>query len=307
MKILIELPSWLGDSIMATPAIENIINHFENSEIMLVGSRISIEALSVHPKINSSQILKKNYFALYRFAKEVGSFDMFISFKGSIRSKILKFYITSNKKFKFDKNKYINQHQVEKYNSFVNDILHLDSSPGPLVLHHEKIPFKGNKKLLGINPGASYGSAKRWYPEEFAKVALGLSSEFDILIFGSNSEIDIANDIEEFLRLSGIYNFKNLSGSTSISELISQISQLDLFITGDSGPMHIAASFSIPTVSIFGPTRDKETSQWMNKKNITMKKKLACQPCMKRSCPLGHHNCMKLIKSNEVLKAIETI
>ena len=102
-------------------------------------------------------------------------------------------------------------------------------------------------------------------------------------------------------------NYKNLAGNTTITELINKISSLDLFITGDSGPMHIAAAFQIPTVAIFGPTKDKETSQWMNKKSIIVKKNLDCQPCMKRICPLQHHNCMNLIKAIDVLKAVNSI
>ena len=85
------------------------------------------------------------------------------------------------------------------------------------------------------------------------------------------------------------------------------ISKLYLFITGDSGPMHIAASFQIPTIAIFGPTNDNETSQWMNQKSIIVKKDLACQPCMKRKCPLIHHDCMKTIKTDDVLNAVKTI
>ena len=104
----------------------------------------------------------------------------------------------------------------------------------------------------------------------------------------------------------GIKNYQNLAVKTSITDLISQISNLDLFITGDSGPMHIAASFQIPTVAIFGPTNDHETSQWGLEKSIIVKKNLDCQPCMKRTCPLKHHNCMKLIKSDDVLRAIQS-
>ena len=95
--------------------------------------------------------------------------------------------------------------------------------------------------------------------------------------------------------------------NTTITGLIDQISNLDLFITGDSGSMHIAAAFQIPTVSIFGPTRGDETSQWMNGKSLIVKKNLDCQPCMKRTCPLKHHDCMKLIKAVDVLKAINSI
>ena len=65
---------------------------------------------------------------------------------------------------------------------------------------------------MGISPGASYGSAKRWYPEEFAKVATALSHKYDIYIFGSPDEKDIALDIENFLIKKGVKNFDNLSG-----------------------------------------------------------------------------------------------
>ena len=71
--------------------------------------------------------------------------------------------------------------------------------------------------------------------------------------------------------------------------------------------MHIAAAFQIPTISIFGPTRIQETSQWLNSKNMIIKKDMKCRPCMKRTCPLGHHNCMKLIKASDVLEAEEKI
>ena len=92
-----------------------------------------------------------------------------------------------------------------------------------------------------------------------------------------------------------------------IDELINQIANLDLFITGDSGPMHLAAAFQIPTVAIFGSTNDKETSQWMNENSMIVKKNLECQPCMKRECPLKHHNCMKQIKAGDVLKAAKSL
>ena len=71
--------------------------------------------------------------------------------------------------------------------------------------------------------------------------------------------------------------------------------------------MHLAASFKIPTVAIFGPTNDDETSQWMNQKSVVIKKNLDCQPCMKRICPLQHHNCMKLIDSKDIIQAIPLI
>jgi len=307
MKILIELPTWLGDSVMVTPAIENLANFHNDSEITLIGSAIAISTLKNHPKITKTYALKKNYFSLYKTTKCFGKFDLFFSFRGSFRSKFIKFLISSKSKYQFDKKKYNKGHQVEKYNNFINDSLQIKTIAGKLILHNEKQSNDKKNKLLGINPGASYGSAKRWYPKYFADVASDLSSQYDIVIFGGLGETNIAKDIEKYLIEKGVNNYQNLSGQTSIIELMSLIANLDVFITGDSGPMHLAAAYQIPTVTIFGPTNAIETSQWMNEKSIVVKKNLECQPCMKRVCPLKHHNCMKLIRPSEVLTEVKRI
>ncbi len=306
MKILIELPTWLGDCIMATPAIENLINFYDAAEVTLIGSFVSIEAMKFHPKVVKTVILDKEYGALYKITKDLDGFNIFFSFRSSFRTKFLKFFISSKNKYQFNKDKYQNRHQVEKYNDFVNASLNTNFPAERLILYTDHSNKGGLIRKLGINPGASYGSAKRWYPKEFAKVAAQLSDQYDIVIFGGPSEVDIAGDIEKLLIEKGVKNYRNLAGKTSVTELIDKISNLDLFITGDSGPMHVAAAFQIPTVAIFGPTKDDETSQWMNDKSIIVKKNLDCQPCMKRTCPLQYHNCMNLIKAVDVLDSVKT-
>ena len=191
MKILIELPTWLGDCVMATPAIENIVNFYNEVEITFIGSFVSIEALKNHPKAIKTFVLDKKYTSLYKISRDLGNFDTFFSLRSSIRSKFLKFLISAKKKYQFDKNKYQNRHQVEKYNDFINDSLSIDSAAWELQIYGYNI-VKSKKKILGINPGASYGSAKRWYPQEFAKVARELSGEYNIIIFGGPDETDIA-------------------------------------------------------------------------------------------------------------------
>ena len=309
MRILIELPTWLGDAVMTTPAIENIVNFYNDVDITFIGSLVSIEALKNHPKAIKTLVLDKKYTSLYKISRDLGNFDAFYSFRSSVRIKFFKLLISSKKKHQFDKNKYQNHHQVEKYNDFINDSLSIDSTAGKLQIYGYNIA-KSKKKILGINPGASNGiaprAAKCWYPQEFAKVASKLSSEYDIVIFGGPGETDIASDIEQALIDCSVKNYKSLVGNTTITELINQISNLDLFITGDSGPMHIAAAFQVPTVTIFGPTKDTETSQWMNDKSTIVKKNLDCQPCMKRNCPIKHNNCMKLITAEEVLNAVKS-
>ena len=306
MRILIEPPSWLGDATMASPAIENLLNYYENAEVTLIGSFISTEILKSLPKLEKVEVLDKSYKSIYKISKKLGKFEVFFSFRGSLRSKYLKMLISSDNKFQFNSKRYQNLHLVEKYNSFINESLGTDFKAGNLNLNLTS-HFNNSTKLVGINPGASYGESKRWYPKEFAKVAIDLSKDYDILIFGGVNEKNIANEIEEILIINGILNYQNLAGKTSLLELANLISSLDLFITGDSGPMHLAANFQVPTISIFGSTRADETSQWMNKNSIILKKNLDCQPCMKRTCPLKHHNCMKLITAKEVLSAINKL
>lgn len=307
MKILIELPTWLGDTVMATPAIENLVNHFKNVEITLLGSLVSIAALKNHPKVFKTYVLEKKYINLYKTLKNFDEFDVFFSFRSSLRSKFIKLCISSKSKYQFDNKKYINNHQVEKYNNFINDSLNINSFASKLILHAKEKNTDRKNKLLGINPGATYGNSKRWYPKKFADVAMDLSNEYDIIIFGGPDEKDIASDIEKHLIDNGVENYQNLAAKTSISELINKIANLDLFVTGDSGPMHLAAAFQVPTVAIFGSTNDKETSQWMNEKSMIVKNNLGCQPCMRRSCPLKHHNCMKKVQASDVLEAVKIL
>ena len=268
---------------------------------------VSIESLKNHPKVIKTYVLEKNYKNLYKTLKNLEGYDIFFSFRSSLRAKFTKFFISADRKYQFDKKKYINLHQVEKYNNFVNENLKINSSPDKLILHNQNNPKVYKTKLLGINPGASYGSSKRWHPKKFASVAANLSNSYDIIIFGGAKEKNIAAEIENYLIESGVENYENLAGKTSILSLISKLGILDLFITGDSGPMHLASALQVPTVTIFGPTNEKETSQWKNEKSFVLKKNLACQPCLRRTCPLKHNNCMKLIEPSDVLKAIKFI
>ena len=308
MKIFIEIPSWLGDAIMATPAIQNIIKTYPKAKITLLGSFVSTQAFVNYPNIEKIIVddTKKSgnrYKNLIVLAKSIGKVDLAISFRRSFSSKFMMFFIKAKNKFNYKRLTKDEIHLAIRYNDFVNKVLKLNNEVGDLKLYFK--PFSYSKPTLGINPGATYGSAKRWYPQHFAKVAISLASKYDIVIFGGPTETDIAKDIENELIKNSILNYQNLSGLTTIPELIEKIAGLSLFITNDSGPMHIAAAYKVKTVSIFGPTKFTETNQWRNDKNgLIVTKNLDCAPCMKRECPLKHHNCMKLVTANDVLEAI---
>ncbi|MCT7640119.1 glycosyltransferase family 9 protein [Aliarcobacter butzleri] len=306
-EIFIEIPSWLGDAIMATPAIENLIKTYPDAQITLLGSFVSTQAFQGYPNIKRVIIddTKKSgnrYKNLIYLAKSIGRVDLAISFRRSISSKFMMFFIKAKKKFNYRRLTKKEIHLCIRYNDFVNKVLNLQNEVGDLKLYFK--PFNYGKPTLGINPGATYGSAKRWYPEEFAKIAIEMSKKYDIVIFGGPAETNIAKDIENELVSKGITNYQNLAGKTTIPELIEKIAGLDLFITNDSGPMHIAAAYKVKTIAIFGPTKFTETNQWNNPNGEIVTKNLDCAPCMKRVCPLKHHNCMKNITAADVLNVI---
>jgi len=302
VNFLIELPTWLGDTIMTTPAIENLVKNYKNSNFTFIGFNSSAEIFSNHPNTTKIYVLKRGYKHLYKNAKLLGEYDVFISFRNSIRSYFFSKLVRAKEKFHYSHKKYEAPHQVEKYNSFVSDSLGFKSLPDVLKIYSDDLDtcLNQNKKYIGINPGATYGSAKRWSPEKFAEVAKTFVEDYEILIFGADSETDFASSIENKLNDYGSKNITNLSGKTSLSELISIISKLDIFITGDSGPMHIAGAFNIPTVAIFGPTSEIETCQWNTSLGKILTTEIDCRPCKKRVCKFGHNNCMDLIQPDDV-------
>jgi len=299
MNIFIELPTWLGDTIMTTPSIEEIIKKYPHAKITFFGSYISTEALKNHPnslyvKIDKSKKANSRLYWLYKTAKELGPFDLAISFRSSFTSKLFLWFLNAKEKIQYKKNFY-SGHQVKKYAK----ALHVN--PQDLKLYQK--PYKYTRLTLGINPGATYGSAKRWYPEEFAKVANYFSNTHDIVIFGGPNEVTIANEVESLIKST---NVTNLAGKTNITELIEKIAGLNVFVTNDSGPMHIAAAYKVPTIAIFGPTKYDETSPWNNHNAHILSHDLECAPCMKRVCPLKHHNCMKEIRADEVINLLKS-
>jgi heptosyltransferase-2 len=318
MTILIILPNWLGDAVMATPAIEALCVTYPEAQLTMVGSYVSIEALKHHPQCKRSYVdeTKKSgnrFLNTYRFAKELGTHDMAVTFRNQLHSSLLLYWsktpITAGRSTWHSKLLLAHaikpshpSHLVEQYGNITQSL-----SPIPLLLKKLQVHLpvhQYHRPTLGINPGATYGSAKRWYPEKFAEVAFAFSNHYEIVLFGGPNEVEMANDIES--RLQGIA-IVNMAGKTSVSELCSMIGGLDLFITNDSGPMHVAAAYQVPTVAIFGPTRHLETSQWKNEKSKIVRHDMECAPCMKRECPLGHHECMKNITSAEVIEAVRSL
>ena len=380
MRILIELPTWLGDAVMASAAVEAIAKYtafgagnltgkfadlgerdfsfssqnfgsvtqeiqiFKNSatnlsdkfgadggvnltaserenqnlenltaqpvKIVFFGSFAACELFKAHPNcerviVDNSKKAKFRLWRLFWQARVLGKFDAAFSFRSSFSSKILLFGAQAQQKFIFQKNN-DSAHQVQKYLKFVKAALNLKRADDELKLYFE--PRKFDAPVLGLNPGASYGSAKRWYPAYFAQVALHFKDKFKIMIFGGGGERDMCEQIEQILRENGA-ECENLAGKTSVRELCENIGGIGqsggIFVMNDSGPMHIAAAYKTPTIALFGPTRFTQTCPWRNENARILHLNLECMPCMKRVCPLKTHACMKDLSPQAVIETIE--
>ncbi|MDD2790489.1 MAG: lipopolysaccharide heptosyltransferase II [Sulfurimonas sp.] len=322
MRILIILPNWLGDAIMATPAIELLCQEYPNARLTFVGSYASIEALKHHPRceraiVDETKKASSRLLATYKLARELGTFHLAISFRNQLHASLLLRFTNTvvciakrswHSIFLLSHTPKISttQHLALQYAELAMSDTHTwNGQTPPLALYIQTKQFQ--KPTLGINAGATYGSAKRWYPERFAQVAAAFSEKFDILIFGGPGEVAMAKEIEDSLLRLDVTNYMNIAGKTNIQELCANIGGCSLFITNDSGPMHVAAAYQVPTVAIFGPTKYTETSQWMNKKSKIVRHEMKCSPCMKRECPLGHHECMTTITVAEVIAAVKEL
>jgi heptosyltransferase-2 len=155
-----------------------------------------------------------------------------------------------------------------------------------------------NRTVVGVNPGAFYGSAKRWLSERYATVLDRLIDErqASVVIFGAPNEVAIAEAIQSGMRSRPVI----LSGRTELSELIAMIACCDLFLTNDSGPMHLAAALRVPTLAIFGSTDEVATGP-MSTAAVVLNKRVECSPCLLRECPIDHR-CMTRMTAEEVVQ-----
>jgi len=154
-----------------------------------------------------------------------------------------------------------------------------------------------HRPLVGIHAGASYGGAKRWFPERFTLTADTLFSRFDaeVVLIGSEGERALAEDIARAAK----HSPKVLAGKTSLADLLDCMSLMDLFLANDSGPMHLAATLDIPLIALFGSTDPVATAP-LSPHAVVIRKETPCSPCLLRECPLDLR-CFDRISVNEVL------
>ncbi len=164
-------------------------------------------------------------------------------------------------------------------------------------VHFAQMGFAG--AVIGVSPGAAYGTAKRWLPERFAESASRIANEYgaSVALFGSASERALCEEIAASIT-APVFNF---AGETSLRTFIAMTAACTLFLTNDSGAMHIASALGVPTVTVFGATDDTATGPTGPLARV-VRHAVECSPCLLRECPIDHR-CMTGVSSTEVTEA----
>jgi heptosyltransferase-2 len=165
----------------------------------------------------------------------------------------------------------------------------IDEARAAGMAHLARLGIDG--PAIGISPGAAYGNAKRWLPERFAAVAQNLAPSA-VLLFGSAAERPLCDTVAEPLRRAAV-EVRNLAGETTLREFIDLAAACRLFLTNDSGAMHVSSALGVPTLAVFGATDDTTTGPTGALARV-VREHAECSPCLLRECPIDHR-CMTAV------------
>lgn len=334
-RILVRSTNWLGDAVMTTPAISAIRESFPGAHISILATPLVAEMFTRHADVDEVIVYDRRgrhggFRGKFRIAAELRErkFDLAILLQNAIDAAIITFlagipqrmgYRTDGRGFLLTHGCPVTPetgrlHHVDYYLAMLGmfGITTSVKRQRLTVAPEESDSVDGllspngiarSDFVLGVNPGATYGSAKRWYPDRFAAVADRLSAEWGarVVITGGPGEAAIAADIEREMT----HPCLNMAGKTTVRELMALIERCDFFISNDSGPMHMAAAFDVPVVAVFGPT-DHATTSPFSSKMVIVRKETACAPCMLRECPTDHR-CMTAVTVVDVVRAAITL
>lgn len=330
-NIIVRMPNWIGDLVMATPILADLRRTYPNAKITALCRAPVCDLIKEDPEIDELFYFSKTRgFSRRGDQKNVieklkaGNYDLGIllthSFsscwwfwRGKVSNRIG--YDCNGRRFLLSKSVALpenidRQHLVKTYKMLLQPlgIPISDQSPtiylsetevneARLLLKQHGVTEKSD--LVGINPGATYGSAKCWLPSRFREVTekLLLDPNIYIIYFGDQSTAALVKEICQGLGSRVI----NLAGLTSLRELASLISLCSILLTNDSGPMHIADALGTPILALFGSTNEIVTGPYSTGKVIH--KHVECSPCYQRTCPIDFR-CMKRIDSEEVYQEI---
>ena len=331
--ILIRGTNWIGDAVMTLPAVSSIRDTYPGATLSVLAKPWVAEVYRLSPDIDEvipfeSPGVHGGITGKLRLAGEMrGRFEAAILLQNAIEAAIIALLagIPIRAGYDSDGRRLLlshavrrtaairKVHQVSYYLEMVQALGCVSARPVPvsplLVPGPEygriaddlftKYGISGSHLLIGVAPGATYGPAKKWFPERFADVATRIVNTFParVILFGSRGDIDSTRAVEKSSGKSLI----NLAGKTTLKEAIALIARCDLFISNDSGLMHVAGALGIPTIAVFGSTNAATTSP-VGEKSVVIRHRVACSPCLKKKCPTDFL-CMDLVTVEEVYAA----
>jgi lipopolysaccharide heptosyltransferase II len=335
--IVVRGPNWLGDAVMSEPALRGLRRMAPDARIALLVKPAVAELFKGHPAIDQLLVYddKRRHAGLsgmWTLARELrrDRFDLALLFQNAFEAAVLAFaagvprrygYATDGRSVLLTEpvavpDRRTPVHQVEYYWNLLKP-MGLTGDPGApeLYLAHDEMQAMAghleqrgigeNDLIIGLNPGSTYGGAKRWLPERFAEVtnrlcqtlAQSQGKRVSAIILGAKGEEQLGREIAGRLSLPSAV----LSGSTTIRELMAAIKRCAVLLTNDTGPMHIASALQVPVVAIFGPTDWRTTSPY-GAEQALVRQPVECAPCLLRECPIDHR-CMTLVSSDQVYEA----
>ncbi|MGM0442130.1 MAG: lipopolysaccharide heptosyltransferase II [Elusimicrobiota bacterium] len=325
-KILCISTTGIGNMVLYTPVIRTLDSRFPGAEITLLCSSREAGAVLEDSNIVDKIIVldkskAKNYFTVLKKVRRE-NIDMVIgsyldrSFKVGVFAWLTKAYIRVGYRKGLQKFFYNYLTDLRTHEHEVN--LNLDllkPVKGEQVINEpvfkltdENLKFADNflesgSEYFGFHPGAGSqiggGRIKRWAPERFAEVADKLNKKFNskIIIFGGPGEEDLSQKVENYMKSDAV----NAVGKFGLKKTAALIKKCRLFVTNDSGLMHIASAFKVPVAAIFGPTLPWKNHPW-NTRYRLIRKKLECSPCYNKKINCYNQKCLDNITVEEVYK-----
>ncbi|HBF34458.1 TPA: lipopolysaccharide heptosyltransferase II [Candidatus Sumerlaeota bacterium] len=335
-KIFIKAPNWIGDAILATPALHLLRHALPDAHITVMARPWVADVYCANLDIDrlwTEEDKKKGWRNFLAITSKIRAekFDIGIAFPNSLGSALLMALGRVKQRVGYNRDgrgilltdsiaadsKSLSIHMVEYYINLLSPICSTEGTreltvPTPPEAIEtitktlaESLPSEAkNRPLAAFSPGATGGTAKRWLPERFAAVADHLYEKWGVhsLILGSQAERDIAEEMAHHAK----HPITILAGKCTIRETIALCDRLSLFVCNDSGLMHLAAAKDVPLVAIFGPTEYVATAPY-HPRAILIRQDGACPeaPCMRKHCPYDHHACMTAVSAEMVIAAVD--
>lgn len=329
-RVLVRATNWVGDAVMSLPAIRTLRRVFPHAHIALVARpwvadlyarESSIDRIILYPPQNGLRA-RREFAALLRD----DHFDCAVLLQNAFDAAWMAWLAGIPERIGYKRDGRgllltraiavpepgdIPRHQRFYYLELLRRAGMIEHLPADAAIRLEGIEAARDSGLerlkslgisgtvIGISPGAAYGNAKRWLPERFAEAAAALQpSAGTVLLFGSLSERALCQQVASSIRALPV---RNLAGQTTLREFIDLAAACRVFMTNDSGAMHIASALGLPTVAVFGATDDITTGPTGPSARV-IREHAECSPCLLRECPIDHR-CMTRVTAAQVAKA----